>query len=258
MYSPPRTDHPSDSGGDNAGNIDPAKFTDCLAAAHGLLDVFLSLDMSLIRALPTLYFVRLTYAAIVLIKLHFAAERLPNPADAAQKTLSLRVDDYLGRMLQKFSGWGALWPAWKLTKSLREIRRLFRQNSNREMMASELGWLNLWVFEEPPVNKIVAPVEQTIGGGCTGDTQSLGNIRQEALEALSLNTAEGPAPAPPILLRPDDPMLYDLHDTLPSMDLGDTSPWDITQLDKWLETNVNTSTFDFDGDLQSTIQYMNC
>lgn len=274
MYSSPPSNHPSGSGSNNAANIDPAEFTDCLAAAHGLLDVFLSLDMSLIRALPTLYFVRLTYAAIVLVKLHFAAARLPDPRDAAQKTLSLKVDDYLGRMLQKFSGWGTLWPAWKLTKGLRRLRELFRQNSNGEMMGCQLAWLNLWAFKETSVNENVgratAPAEQAIGAGLTIDTQSIESLRLERPEAQSHKVVESPALAPQMLpipggsdpawdllkTDPGDNILYAMHDTLPSMNLGDTYPWDTVQLDRWLDSNVHTSTFDFDGDLQSTIQYM--
>lgn len=273
MYSAPG-DHPPAIGSGNSANIDPAEFTDCLTAAHGLLDVFLSLDMSLIRALPTLYFVRLTYAVIVLVKLHFAAARLPDPRDAAQKTLSLKVDDYLGRMLQKFSGWGTLWPAWRLTKRLRRVRELFRQNSNRGMMLPELAWLNIWVFKDSSVNESVggttAPAEQTIDPGLTRGTQSIETFRQETFEAQPLKIAERPAPAAQMLplpggsdaawdllkMDPGDNALFPMQDTLPSMNLGDTSLWDTTELDRWLETNMNTSTFDFDGDLQSTIQYI--
>lgn len=268
---------PGSSSG-NAATIDPADFTDCLVAAHGLFDVFLSLEISLIRALPTFYFVRLTYATIVLVKLHFAASRLANPSDAAHKARSLKVDDYIGRMLQKVSGWGTLWPAWRLTKVFRRVREWFRLNSSREMMASsELAWLNVWAFkEEALINENadrLANAELARGMQSFEDAQ---NQQQDLDAPPTIERIEGAAtPVPQTLptpsgsdpawdpLRTTDPgdmnLLYGgVHDPLHSLDIGDSSmpPYNDTQLDMWLDTNVNTSTFDFDGDLQSMIQYM--
>jgi hypothetical protein len=272
MYSTPSTGEIAGSGAGDGANIDPAGFADCVAAAHALLDVFLSLDMSVIRALPTLYFVRLTYTVVVLVKLHFAAARLPNPQDAAQKILSLKVDEYLGRMLQKFSGWGTLWPAHRLTKGLRSIRDSFRQCNISQVVASEVSWLDTWTFKRSLIDEfdgpVGAPAEQAIDMGFSGGTQSIEESRHKTFEFQPLKDAEGiPAlqptgqmlPTPGSEDRPWDlgvSILSAMHDELPSMDIGDPLPWDATQFDDWLDTSMNTSTFDFDGDLQSLIQYV--
>lgn len=252
MHSAPIVDQPPGSGGD-AVNIDPAEFTDCLAAAHGLLDIFLSLDMSLIRALPTLYFVRLTYAAVVLVKLHFAATRLPDPRDAAQKIASLKVDEYLRRMLQTFSGWGTLWPARRLTKVLRRIREMFRQRGNRDMMATELSWLNLWSLKQPQASES-APAEQVSGAESATAMQNITDPRQDRLEIHPTDIAGGSASATQTLpttgtngpVWPNDTsLLYTMDEALPSLAFEDTLCW-----------GMNMSTFDFDGDLQAMIQNM--
>lgn len=88
--------------GENAVIIHPSEFSDCLIASHSLLDSLLCLDMSLTRTLPTSYFVQLTHAALVLVKFHFAAIRLSNHTDAAQKISDIKADVYLERLLTKF------------------------------------------------------------------------------------------------------------------------------------------------------------
>ncbi|WPH04803.1 Hypothetical protein R9X50_00769900 [Acrodontium crateriforme] len=281
IYETHPTDNPPGSSNNHSATIDPAEFEDCLSAAHGLLDMFQSLDMSHIRALPTLYFVRLTYAAIVLVKLHFAAMRLPSPREAVQKISDLKVDEYLTRMLQKFSGWGSLWPARRLTKTLRRLRDLFRQSSSRDLLSSELAWLNQWSFKEMPTKgnvpeAVPPPAEQTIEIEQSREkpTQTIELVQQPFETEPPKAVSERPPPEPPMLAMPctddqawdlfktqpahGDTMLYSMDEALPSsMNMGDSSLWDTSQLDKWLlETNMNTSTFDFDGDLSSIIQYI--
>jgi hypothetical protein len=49
----------------------------CLTSIDGVFEAFLSLDVDIIRTLPILYFVRIAYAVVVLIKMFFAAAK-PN------------------------------------------------------------------------------------------------------------------------------------------------------------------------------------
>jgi hypothetical protein len=83
--------------------ISASRFTECLATAQKSLDAFLSLDMSLIRALPTSYFVQITHTAIIIVNLRFAAAELPNYGN-----LDVKADHYFERLVKKFSGWGTL------------------------------------------------------------------------------------------------------------------------------------------------------
>ena len=267
MYSTPETDHPARSVAGNAAMIDPFEFTERVAAAHGLLDVFLSLNMSQIRTLPTLYFVRLTYAVVVLVKLHFAAARLSDATCATERIVSLKVEHYLRRLLQEVSGWGTIWPAWRLTKSLRRIQDLFRQQSNKEITASDLAWLDVWSLKDSSASDSVAKAapsaDHAMEVELAKSTQGIESMQKGTPEGLMENSM----PTPQMLQTTSNSdqawempkldfteiMLSAMHDTLPSMDSGDAAHWNTTQMDQWLGTNINASIFDFDGDLQSAI-----
>ena len=54
-----------------------AALSTCLTSIDGVFEAFLSLDIETIRTLPILYFVRIAYAVVVLIKMFFAAAK-PN------------------------------------------------------------------------------------------------------------------------------------------------------------------------------------
>jgi hypothetical protein len=54
-----------------------AALSTCLTSIDGVFEAFLSLDIDTIRTLPILYFVRIAYAVVVLIKMFFAAAK-PN------------------------------------------------------------------------------------------------------------------------------------------------------------------------------------
>lgn len=268
MYSTPETDHPARSAAGNAPMIDPSEFTERVAAAHGLLDAFLSLNMSQIRTLPTLYFVRLTYAVVVLVKLHFAAARLSDATCATERIASLKVEYYLRRLLQQVSGWGTMWPAWRLTKSLRRIQDLFRQHTNKEITDSDLAWLDVWSLKESSASDSVAmaapSADHAMEVELAKSIQGTESMQKGSPEGLMENSI----PTPQMLQTPSNSdqaswemskmdfteiMRSAMHDTLPSMDAGDAAHWNTAQMDQWLGTNINASMFDFDGDLQSAI-----
>ncbi|THX84893.1 hypothetical protein D6D08_04438 [Aureobasidium pullulans] len=214
--------------------INQAQSTDCTTAAHHLLDTFLSLDISSIRTLPTSYSIRLIHATIVLIKLHFAATRLTDPADTVPKTQSIQMNHYLARSMQKFSGWGTLWPFRKLAEKIRALREMVQECVNEDMSAGP-AWLDAWTLEEAPV---AAQRQQQTFEPFTeiGETATLPIPDDNELAWQSINTNA-------------EISRYDFNNTLPSASL------DISQLNDWFGTDLDTSTFDFDGNLQAMIQF---
>lgn len=223
--------------------INQAQFIDCTTAAHNLLDTFLSLDISSIRTLPTAYSIQLTHATIVLVNLHFAAARLINPADAVLKTLNIRTDHYLARLMQKFSGWGTMWPMQRLAKKLRELKEMVRHCDNNAM-PSELAWLNVWTLEEAPLD--TNPHDTTLAEQQQDPEQAHST---EIGETAILSVPNGDDLIWQSLDTNANVSQYDLNNTLPSASL------DIAQLNDWFGTDLNTSTFDFDGNLQAMIQF---
>ncbi|THV77469.1 hypothetical protein D6C97_08182 [Aureobasidium pullulans] len=214
--------------------INQAQCLDCTTAAQNFLDTFLSLDISSIRTLPTVYSIQLTHATIVLVKLHFAATRLTDPADTVTKTQSIRIDHYLARLMQKFSGWRTLWPFRKLAEKIRALREMIQECDNEDTSAG-LAWLHAWILEEAPV---AAQRQQQTFEPFTeiGETATLPIPNDNELAWQSINTNA-------------EISRYDFNNTLPSASL------DISQLNDWFGTDLNTSTFDFDGNLQAMIQF---
>ncbi|KEQ90067.1 hypothetical protein M438DRAFT_19313 [Aureobasidium pullulans EXF-150] len=223
--------------------INQAQFIDCTTTAHHLLDTFLSLDISSIRTLPTSYSIRLIHATIVLIKLHFAATRLTDPADMVPKTQSIQMNHYLARLMQKFSGWRTLWPMQRLANKLRELKEMVRHCDNNAM-PSELAWLNVWTLEEAPLD--TNPHDTTLAEQQQDPEQAHST---EIGETAILSVPNGDDLIWQSLDTNANVSQYDLNNTLPSASL------DIAQLNDWFGTDLNTSTFDFDGNLQSMIQF---
>jgi hypothetical protein len=219
--------------------IGASEFTECLSAAHTLLDGFLSLDISLIRALPTSYFVQITHTAMILMKLHFAATGLRNHED-----LDLKVDDYLEQLVKKFSGWGILWPTQRLAHTFQRLLEMLRQRGNDEL-ASESAWLDSWTLEGSPIVEFVGETSTVTDHRTSGISEGLGSTGGATISTFDQELlAWSQAGA----IRSN--VIQDTaHNALPSASL------DATQLIDWFGTDLNTSTFDFDGNLQSMIQF---
>lgn len=83
-------------------NVTPAHIealTTCIHSAHAAFDAFLSMDIKMLRALPTLFFVRSSYAAVALIKLYSAVSAKGSKFAQIFKTKDLKVEYYLDRMI---------------------------------------------------------------------------------------------------------------------------------------------------------------
>lgn len=244
MTATPLANHTLADGG-NAVIISSSEISDCLTATHSSLESFLSLDISLIRTLPTLYFVQLTHAALVLVRFHFAATRLLNRADGAQKMSNIKADAYLGRLLTRVSGWGALWPTQRLVDTFKKLRDLLRQCGDQDL-ASELAWLNAWTLEEPSRFEILAQPDVSKLSG----NPDIATISQDLEVVETLSTLDEDALAWCVSNTDHINNMQNVtQSALPSASL------DATQLVDWFGTDLNTSTFDFDGNLQSMTQF---
>lgn len=75
----------------------------CRRSAHGILDMMLTFDLEVVRTLPMLiFFVRCTYALVILIKMHVA---ITTPGSEISKIMSsddVRVDYYIDNLMNMF------------------------------------------------------------------------------------------------------------------------------------------------------------
>ena len=118
--------------------VKPHAITQFIEAIDNIFRVFTALDMSTIRTLPALYLIRIIYTVLILVKLHFAAVKLP-PQDAADLQLDrLQVSQRLNRVIQMTAGWGPLWPATKLTAVFVRMREWLE--SEEQKGASLTRW----------------------------------------------------------------------------------------------------------------------
>jgi hypothetical protein len=223
--------------------ISAFRFTECLTAAHNLLDAFLSLDISLIRALPTSYFVQITHTAIVLVKLHFAAAGLPN-----HENLDLKADHYFERLVKKVSGWGVLWSAQKLAHTFGRLRKMLQRCGNRNF-ASDLAWLGVWTLLEAPSVELVGQINTITDHSGSGEGISIAQGIESAGRATLLRIEEDVLAWSRSGMEQSNVIRNTIQDTLPFASL------DATQLIDWFGTDLDTSTFDFDGNLQSMVQF---
>ncbi|KAK4105920.1 hypothetical protein N658DRAFT_416189 [Parathielavia hyrcaniae] len=74
----------------------------CLEAINGIIRVFLSLDVPTIRCLPGFNLVRVAYAIVVLIKIHFAASAPKSDLGSVINKDEMKVGYYLDSLLEKF------------------------------------------------------------------------------------------------------------------------------------------------------------
>lgn len=99
----------------------------CMNSVHDVFDAFLSMDTELLRALPTLFFVRNSYAAVALIKMYTAVSAKGSKFGKIIKTEDLKVDEYLERLiatLQKTAEGGMCKVALKFSLIFNTLRQL--------------------------------------------------------------------------------------------------------------------------------------
>lgn len=108
----------------------------CLTAIDGIFDTFFAMDPDSIRCLPVFNFVRVAYATVVLIRIYFAAS---SPTSELGKVIdkdSMKVDQHLENLLEKFRATAAedkSRPASKFLVVLVMIRSWFHKISKGEL-----------------------------------------------------------------------------------------------------------------------------
>lgn len=74
--------------------------TACLHSAHNAFEAFLSMEIKVLRSLPTHFFVRNSYAAVSLIKMYSAVAAKGSKFGSIFQSDELKVDAYLDRLIQ--------------------------------------------------------------------------------------------------------------------------------------------------------------
>ena len=104
-FKPPYNIAPED------GSPDPDQITTahidsliiCLHSIHQAFDAFIEMDISVLRALPTLFFVRNSYAAVALIKMYSSVTARDSQFATIFKVEDLRVEHYLSKLIEKLT-----------------------------------------------------------------------------------------------------------------------------------------------------------
>lgn len=108
----------------------------CLTAIDGIFDTFSSMDPASIRCLPVFNFVRVAYATVVLIRIYFAASTPNSELGKVIDKDSMKVDQHLENLLEKFRLTAAedkSRPAAKFLVVLVMIRSWFHKISKGEL-----------------------------------------------------------------------------------------------------------------------------
>lgn len=171
----------------------------CLTAIDGIFDTFFSMDPASIRCLPVFNFVRVAYATVVLIRIYFAASTPNSELGKVIDKDSMKVDQHLENLLEKFRLTAAedkSRPAAKFLVVLVMIRSWFQKISTGELnqtariadAASAVDGTSPFVT---PNGTHAAGVEQTAGSTSTPSysAQASNNPLQLLSEAATNNQA---------------------------------------------------------------------
>src|SRR5271156_953907 len=75
----------------------------CLSSVHDAFEAFLAMDMKTLRPLPTLFFVRNSYAAVALIKMYSAVAAKGSKFGRIFQKEDLKVEQYMDRLIATLS-----------------------------------------------------------------------------------------------------------------------------------------------------------
>jgi hypothetical protein len=152
-FRPPYGDE--DDNDDEPDYITPAhidSLTICLDSIHKAFDVFLEMPISTLQALPTLFFVRNSYAAVALIKMFTAVSAKGSKFGSVFKPKDLKVEYYLdavGDKMKRAAEGGQSRIAMKFTYILSMLRSWQAKRAAGPMSAKDkcslvksmgLGW----------------------------------------------------------------------------------------------------------------------
>jgi len=121
--------------------------SECLTSVHGIFRAFFGFDLTMIRALPIFYFIRVAYAVVVLIKLYFAVTAPGSEVGKIITKEDLDVESHLDQLLRIFhtiADADAFRPATKFLIIVGKLRAWFQKNKTSKSIPREASHLNPW------------------------------------------------------------------------------------------------------------------
>lgn len=121
--------------------------SECLTSVHGIFRTFFGFDITMIRALPIFYFIRVAYAVVVLIKLYFAVTAPGSEVGKIITKEDLDVETHLDKLLRIFHNIAdadAFRPATKFLIIVGKLRAWFQKNKTSKSIPREASRLNPW------------------------------------------------------------------------------------------------------------------
>ncbi|OAL35358.1 hypothetical protein AYO20_05409 [Fonsecaea nubica] len=234
-FRPPYISTPID-GPPDPDNVTPAHIealTTCINSAHSAFDAFLAMDVPALRALPTLFFVRNSYAAVALIKMYSAVSAKGSKFNIIFKNKDLKVEYYLDRMIEalskaceggmsrvahKFTLIFNMLKSWHM-KRIDSVNNgsgpVSRQRTPANGIINARAGNNLSQSQQPPNTYKAVPPQQdptnlawnsqhrgSVDGGVPQPHQQQQGPPRSGLQMLS-EAAMGPAPGPgPVMPQP--------------------------------------------------------
>lgn len=111
--------------------------SECIKSAHSIISVFTSLDFRDIRALPTIFLVRVIHAVTILIKSGVSKDLDRSFIDTSPETEYARIDYQLDDMIEVMTSWGSDWPACKIIGILIMLRKWLREREDKAATTSD-------------------------------------------------------------------------------------------------------------------------
>ncbi|PGH13476.1 hypothetical protein AJ79_03606 [Helicocarpus griseus UAMH5409] len=105
-----------------------------IESAHSVISSFTSLDLRAIRALPTIFLVRVIHAITVLVKSSTFQGSDCGLGTKSMQEGNARIDHQLDDLIDVMESWGSNWPACKLIKILVKLRKWRRKNGDRQII----------------------------------------------------------------------------------------------------------------------------
>lgn len=197
-------------------NVTPAHIealTTCIHSAHTAFDAFLSMDIRMLRSLPTLFFVRNSYAAVALIKMYSAVSAKGSKFGTIFKTQDLKVEYYLDRLIetltktceggmsrvaQKFSLIFNMLKSWhmKRTEPYSDSNPVSRQRTPMGRGNAQQAYKAM-----PQQDPATLAWNNTQGRGSIDQNAQTHTQPRNGLQMLS-EAAMGPGPPPPTVMAP--------------------------------------------------------
>ncbi|KAI9743548.1 MAG: hypothetical protein M1818_002862 [Claussenomyces sp. TS43310] len=108
----------------------------CRESAHTVISIFTSLDLRDIRAMPTIFLIRVIHAITVLVTCGVSTDSDCDSGSTSPGSEYSRVEHQLDDMIDLMATWGSDWPACKLIRILIKLRRRLRQNQDKSTATS--------------------------------------------------------------------------------------------------------------------------